>query len=307
MRRMTTTIGLVAFASLLVGAYDEDGCACSPVEIENPSASASSSGGLGGFGGESTSSTTGTGGAGGVGGSGGVPTCGNHTLDTSINEPCDDGNSDPNDGCDKCKKAICYDCPVADMLCTLTPAAASVECGMGGNGPMYCNGSGMCVNHCMDGQTNGGEVLPDCGGGGCASCNGDACSVPTDCASGFCADGVCCNTACTPMCFRCDLLSNTGKCLPTPLGIDDKDTCTSNVNTTCDGAGQCTDYMALKQIGEGCTLATECVGNLTDGVQCENPGGGGGGKICGLPKDAPCDLNEQCIHGVCSGMPLTCN
>src|SRR3712207_6824882 len=40
---------------------------------------------------------------------------------------------------------------------------------------------------------------PDGGGGGCAGgCPlGSQCSAPSECASGFCVDGVCCNSACS--------------------------------------------------------------------------------------------------------------
>jgi hypothetical protein len=41
---------------------------------------------------------------------------------------------------------------------------------------------------------------------------GGACSTPAECSTGFCADGVCCNTACNPAFGRCDLPGQRGTC-----------------------------------------------------------------------------------------------
>jgi len=41
---------------------------------------------------------------------------------------------------------------------------------------------------------------------------GGACSTPAECATGFCVDGVCCNTACNPSFGRCDLPGQRGTC-----------------------------------------------------------------------------------------------
>ena len=41
---------------------------------------------------------------------------------------------------------------------------------------------------------------------------GGACSTPAECATGFCLDGVCCNTACNPDFGRCDLPGQRGTC-----------------------------------------------------------------------------------------------
>lgn len=49
--------------------------------------------------------------------------------------------------------------------------------------------------------------------------NGDACSSASQCASTFCADGVCCNTACDQPFETCDAPPAPGLCVrvaPTP-------------------------------------------------------------------------------------------
>jgi len=41
---------------------------------------------------------------------------------------------------------------------------------------------------------------------------GGACATPAECATGFCVNGICCNTACTPDFGRCDLPGQRGTC-----------------------------------------------------------------------------------------------
>jgi len=41
---------------------------------------------------------------------------------------------------------------------------------------------------------------------------GGACSTPAECFTGFCVDGVCCDTACNPSFGRCDLPGQRGMC-----------------------------------------------------------------------------------------------
>ena len=43
--------------------------------------------------------------------------------------------------------------------------------------------------------------------------DGAACSTPSQCISGFCADGFCCNEACDSSTERCDLSGREGLCL----------------------------------------------------------------------------------------------
>jgi hypothetical protein len=58
--------------------------------------------------------------------------------------------------------------------------------------------------------------------------NGDVCDSELQCESGFCVEGVCCNTACDTECHSC-LAANTsgkqGKCLPVGDGSDPYSDC----------------------------------------------------------------------------------
>ena len=74
------------------------------------------------------------------------------------------------------------------------------------------------------------------GGGGDADPGGDAtgtpkqplgtpCALGSDCQSGFCADGVCCSTACTEVCRSCAAQGSVGTCLPVDVGTDPRNEC----------------------------------------------------------------------------------
>jgi len=47
---------------------------------------------------------------------------------------------------------------------------------------------------------------------------GDACTTPAQCATDFCVDGVCCNTACNGPMEQCNLPGQAGTCVHTAAG-----------------------------------------------------------------------------------------
>ena len=69
---------------------------------------------------------------------------------------------------------------------------------------------------------------------------GSPCTQPTDCSSGYCVDGVCCNSECDGLCQSC-LASDTGApeglCFLIMAGTDPYDECVDP--ETCDGLGGC--------------------------------------------------------------------
>ena len=67
---------------------------------------------------------------------------------------------------------------------------------------------------------------------------GEACSAstPTDCQSGFCVDGVCCNSACPGTCQTCNLAGSLGTCANIPSGSPPKTTGGCDTYT-------CSDYV----------------------------------------------------------------
>ena len=122
-----------------------------------------------------------------------------------------------------------------------------------------------------------------CKSGLCLKNNGLTCESGAECASGYCVDGVCCESACDGTCMACNLPSALGTCSPTPAGEKDTGTC-EHINEACDGQGGCKTAQ-----GKSCSADNECVtGHCVDYVCCE----GAACETC-----MACNLNGQ---GTCS-------
>lgn len=99
------------------------------------------------------------------------------------------------------------------------------------------------------------------GGSAGAQANGLACSTVTECASGFCIDGVCCGTACLDTCEACNITGVVGTCVNVPLGQEDlvATTMCTGVNS-CNGAGKC-----LLDNGQSCNNGNQCASDNCTG------------------------------------------
>src|SRR5262249_20835636 len=107
--------------------------------------------------------------------------------------------------------------------------------------------------------------------------NGDSCTDAIQCSSGFCVDGVCCDSACTGPCRACAKALNgapkDGVCTPMAAGTDPEDECEDvgpcGDNGWCDGKGACQKYPAHTQCGppscSGSTLFTKECGAVDPG------------------------------------------
>jgi len=150
------------------------------------------------------------------------------------------------------------------------------------------------------GQESGGlprsEIYDD-------AINGDACVVPSDCNSGFCVDGVCCDTACNGDCNACSVAAGApvnGVCSPIPDGA----ACSSGnaciVNPTCQ-MGACTGTPKTCPITNQCLASGTC--NPANGL-CEYATKADG-TLCDDMN--ACTLNDKCDMGNCKpGDPMVC-
>lgn len=170
--------------------------------------------------GAATATTTTTG-AGATGGDGGAATTGGN------------GGSGATGGSPECTAAA--DCEGADTDCALIDCDAGT-CGVinlpagtpcDDDGGTACDGSGMCVT---------------------GAANGTACSGGNDCMSGFCADSVCCDTACDGDCVDCASTAALGTCTPEAAATDPTSDCPGG---TCDGAGTCAIGYGVRSVTFG--------------------------------------------------------
>jgi hypothetical protein len=144
---------------------------------------------------------------------------------------------------------------------------------------------------------------------------GRRCSTGSDCESGSCTDGVCCGSACTALCYACNLPGMEGTCLAMPSGQDPGSECaqdppgTCGHDGTCDGSGACRRYPAGMQCEPGkCAGALESAARTCDGNGVCQAGttrscapnacaGSSCGTVCS--GDADCQTGFVCEIGTC--------
>jgi hypothetical protein len=173
---------------------------------------------------------------------------------------------------------------------------------------------------------------------------GVACAADDQCGSGFCIDGVCCESACADRCHVCNAAGTLGRCTTVAAGDDPRDECTADLvstcgrDGTCDGAGGCRLYPAKTECEPGGCVGTtsERAARLCDGKgvcqatmsrsctssTCQNgscasvcttsdvclPGFNCENQTCKLkrPLGQSCSSAAQCGSGICSG-GVCCN
>jgi hypothetical protein len=206
--------------------------------------------------------------------------------------------------------------------------------------PIFCDGNGTCPpavqQPCPSGSTCSGVLCS----GGSNTCTGTCdvlgtycsagvcvpekelgapCNSPTECASSFCVDGVCCSRACSGQCEACDVSGN-GTCAPVPANTAPHGSRRACASDGSDCAGRCdgtkTDACAYPGNTKSCrppscvngiaTLETGCQGDGTCGpFQQQNCGGeicDIGGILCakGCRLDVDCmGADKFCSGGVC--------
>jgi hypothetical protein len=83
-----------------------------------------------------------------------------------------------------------------------------------------------------DGSSGAGESGLGEAANPSGSANGAMCAANSDCQSGFCTDGVCCNKACAGTCEACNLTGSGGTCTGIPANTDPQMEC---VTVSADG------------------------------------------------------------------------
>ena len=124
--------------------------------------------------------------------------CANATCDAQANEAHEVSRCDANGAC------------IAGRTRTCALPLQRSQCGA------TCSGDNQCVS---------GKI---CMGNSCGlKPTGSACSSPdgSECESGHCAQGVCCNKVCGESCFSCNLAGSQGVCTAVAAGAADPKGC----------------------------------------------------------------------------------
>ncbi|MDP7040860.1 MAG: hypothetical protein QGI45_17020, partial [Myxococcota bacterium] len=196
-------------------------------------------------------------------------TCGGDGDNFCESQNCVDGVC-----CDSASCEVCYSCDVPDADGVLDgDCRAIVNVPEGSADDLSCSD----VNSSCEG---GAECL--CFAGECKRVAGQSCTDADQCGSGFCVDGVCCNSACEETCFSC-LAEHTN---------EEEDGVCAAISTY----GQEDDYpsdICLNTDNKGCFVEDAGVPcKYLDGIAC-------------VGEDAPAALGAAdcgsgfCLDGVC--------
>jgi hypothetical protein len=184
-------------------------------------------------------------------------------------EPCATAASCENNGC---VDGVCCDqtaCGVCQSCATVVGAGAC-EPLVNVDDPDSCTGTQTC-----DATAT------------CRLKNGQSCALASDCASGLCVGGVCCNRACNNDCETCTVPGAVGTCVVAPAGTASPACGAFLCNgtsvgcpTACNSSALCAagnwcDPMSgtcstLKPEAQACSADGQCqTGHCVDGVCCD--------------------------------------
>jgi hypothetical protein len=174
--------------------------------------------------------------------------------------------------CDSACDALCVACTAANKGGGADGSCGPVAVGTDPDGDCADEGSPRCG---QNGWCDGGG---SCSTYGEAPCVPEACGSPSDCASGYCVDGICCNAACDGECQACTARggsSEDGLCQPALAGTDPHNDCPDGNGSgscvgvqICNGNGECADattvcspYLCIdpNQCGTACRGDEECI------------------------------------------------
>ncbi len=186
----------------------------------------------------------------------------------TLGAECVSGNCVDGVCCSSACGGTCKACNVAGSIGTCTNISAGQDPANECAGTQVCDGAGLCVK-----------------------ANGDPCATATECLSGSCVDGVCCNSACSGTCKACNVSGSVGTCSNVPANTDPANECAGATN--CNGAGAC----SLLPQGSLCSAGTDCAsGNCVDGFCCDT--------ACAGTCQACSAAKSGSPSGTCGNIPL---
>jgi hypothetical protein len=196
-------------------------------------------------------------------------------------------------------------------------AGADIGLGGGKGGISPGGQSGATSTGGAAGGVSGAGGAGGSGTGPTKAANGTSCTAGTECGSGFCAQGVCCNTACAESCYACTSKltgsSPDGTCAVVSSGVTDPaGACTAGTTTSCGNSGSCDGNGACEKYGSStvCKAASCGTSGFTSASTCD----GKGNCVAGTATDCKgftcsaatgcattCASDADCPSGYCTG------
>ncbi len=238
-----------------------------------------------------------------------------------------DGNC-PDDGASSCDRDGACDGAGACQLYAQGTACGSTTCSGGTQNGYTCDGFGTCTASSSSACTpykcagtacgTGCASDNDCVGGAyCASnhtckldqANGQSCTGASQCTSGHCADGVCCDQACGGTCQACTAALTggaNGSCAPASGGTDPHNDCAAQSADTCGRTGECSGLGACQLYTNGTACgSTTCSNGTQTGYACDGSGTcvaaqttACGNYLCsGISCGTACSTDGDCVIG----------
>jgi hypothetical protein len=161
------------------------------------------------------------------------------------------------------------------------------------------------------GQDAGG-VMSQPDGAKALAALGTKCANPSECESGFCVDGLCCNAACTGQCQACDVAGSPGSCVVlaqggVPHGLRAACLQDPNCGGRCPGnSPECAYPPATAVCGTNCDGFCDGKGACTTTSTLACPNGytcGSGGCRTSCNNSSECQQNFQCVPNACKRVP----
>lgn len=244
-------------------------------------------------------------------GTGAIGDCPLGSLSTRF---CGTGIGCPTNSCcdfptgKKCTSCGGYACAAAACK---TTCSGDGDCSTG----YFCTPAHSCISACSSNADCTTGKYCDMATRKCAATRplGIGCTAAAQCGSGYCIEGVCCESSCGTVCQSC-LAANKaggadGYCGPVKDGFDPKSNCSDaggcSTDGQCDGKGAC----RFRPAGTSCGPTT-CSSNSVTGKICNGSGVciDGSGKdcapyICAASKcSTPCKSDSDCVAGnFCDG------
>jgi MYXO-CTERM domain-containing protein len=214
------------------------------------------------------------------------------TSTPCVSGSCADGDTQNNqrncDGKGACAALTTSDCAAGYACKTVNQAS---QCVASCSDDSYCTSNYYCqywatpFNTCQPRKSAG------------KTCSNNS---TTECASGFCVDGVCCDKACNGTCEGCTNAltgQTTGACKPITAATDPQGDCsdfgagTCSQNGLCSGSASCQLYASGTQCADVASCASETSRNVPD--TCNGTG------TCVDRGSVACNTGYACVAGSC--------